>query len=315
MNKPKALKKGDRVAVIAPSSPISEGNRHKIKEAEEGIRNMGFEPVMYPSCNEVHGYLSGTDEIRAKDINDAFEDKNIDGIICMRGGYGTPRLLKMLNYEMIKANPKVFIGYSDITALHVVFNKICNMVTFHGPMASSDCFISDKTDYYTLESFEKNICNTKPLGIVNNPEGEDIITINGGKSEGEIVGGNLSLLAATLGSKYDLDTKGKILFIEEVGEHNYCVDRMLSSLALAGKFEDCAGVILGTWNKCERENNRKHSLDLEEIFDEIIKPFGKPIINNFRVGHVYPQATIPFGTRVRLDADKKEIEFLESACI
>ena len=312
INKPKALKTGDKIGVVAPSSPVR--NRELISIVETTIENMGFKPIMYPSCYEIHGFLSGTDKVRAEDINNAFGNNDIDGILCLRGGYGTPRILSMLDYSIIKNNPKVFIGYSDITGIHMVLNKICRMVTFHGPTGTSDCFIENNKNSYTKQILSKNIFKTKPLGIVENLGDEEIVTVNGGQAEGEIIGGNLSLLVSTLGSSYEIDTKGKIFFIEEVGEYNYKIDRMLNSLALAGKFEDCNGVILGTWKGCSKEHD-KYSLDLITMFNEIIKPFGKPVINNFRAGHVNPQITIPFGTKVRLDADKKEVEFLESACI
>lgn len=312
INKPKALRKGDRIGVVAPSSPVR--NRELIGKVETTIEKMGFKPVMYPSCYEIHGFLSGTDKVRAEDINNAFEDKNIDGVLCLRGGYGTPRILALLDYNIIKANPKVFLGYSDITGLHMALNKICRMVTFHGPTGTSDCFFEDDKISYSKHILSRNVFETKPLGIVKNPEREEIVTVNGGQAEGEIIGGNLSLLVSTLGSQYEVDTKEKIFFIEEVGEYNYKIDRMLNSLALAGKFKDCAGVILGTWKGCTKEHE-KYSLDLTTMFNEIIKPFGKPVINNFRAGHVNPQITIPFGTKVRLDANKKEVEFLESACV
>lgn len=311
INKPNALKKGDKVAVVAPSSPVPLKERYKIEKSEESIRNLGLDPVMYPSCYAMHGFLSGKDELRAQDINNAFSNDDIKGIICLRGGYGTPRILPLLNYDVIKKNPKVFLGYSDITGLHMVLNKLCRMVTYHGPTGTSVSILEDKKNSYTMNILEKCLFTSESLGKIDNPDGEEILVVNGGKAEGEIIGGNLSLLVSTLGSPYEIDTKGKILFIEEVGEPNYKTDRMLSSLALAGKFKDCNGIILGTWSRCGPEDNRQESLDLEIIFDEIIKPFNKPMINNFRSGHVNPQITIPFGTKVRLDADKKEVTFLE----
>ncbi|WDV44957.1 LD-carboxypeptidase [Clostridiaceae bacterium M8S5] len=312
INKPKALKKGDTIAIIAPSSPVK--NHRYINLLNDVLECYGLNPIMYPSCYAKHGFLAGNDSLRAKDINDAFADKYVNGILCIKGGYGTPRLLPLLDYETIRRNPKVFMGYSDITGLHMVLNQICRMVTFHGPVGMSDCFVKNKMDEYTKKSIINNIFKTDVIGSVKNPIGEEIITINDGQTYGEIIGGNLSLLVSTLGSPYEIDTRGKILFIEDVGEMYYRLDRMFNSLALAGKFKDCNGIILGTWNKCEKEYE-DFSLSLETIIDEIIKPYNKPTINNFRAGHIHPQATIAFGTKVRLNATTKEIEFLESACI
>lgn len=317
--KPKALQKGDRVAIIAPSSAT---DLMSVKNAEKRISAMGLEPVMYPTCFTRYGHLSATDEERAKDINDAFSDENIDGIICLRGGYGTPRILNMLDYNIIKSNPKVFVGYSDITGLHMVFNKICRMVTYHGPMATSGFgkIENEHVEFeeYTYDSLRRNIFTNEPVGLFNNPQNEELYTLVGGKAKGEIIGGNLSLLTSTLGSQYELDAKGKILFIEDVDEPVYRIDRMLTSLALAGKFNDCAGIILGTWVNCEREKKSYEDgldLPLEEVFNNTLVKYNKPIISNFRAGHNYPQPTIAFGTFVEMDADKKEIIFTESGNI
>ncbi|MEW6623384.1 MAG: LD-carboxypeptidase [Bacillota bacterium] len=314
--KPKALSEGDKVAIISPTSPA---DMEVVNKGEQRIRAMGLEPVMYPTCYTRYGYLSAADEKRAEDVNNAFADESIKGIICLRGGYGTMRILDLLDYDMIKKNPKVFLGFSDITGLHAAFNKICRMVTFHGPMATSSFAkvkgTRVKFEKYTYESLRKNLFTNEAPGLVENPEGEVMKSLVGGKAEGEIIGGNLSLLAATLGSPYEVDAKGKILFIEDVGEKIYRVDRMLTSLALAGKFRDCAGVILGTWIDCPQEQgDREESSDLtlEEVFKDIIVPYNKPIIANFRAGHNFPQPTIAFGTRVIMDADKKEIIFTES---
>jgi len=314
--KPKSLQKGDCVAIIAPSSAT---DLKSVEKAEKRIRAMGLNPVMYPTCFTRYGHLSATDEERARDINNAFSDSNINGIICLRGGYGTPRILDMLDYNMIKSNPKVFVGFSDITGLHMAFNKICRMVTYHGPMASSgiakveeDCVIFEE---YTYESFKKNIFTNEPIGIYKNPKNEELFTLVGGKSKGELIGGNLSLLVSTLGSPYELDVKGKILFIEEVDEPIYKIDRMLTSLALAGKFKDCEGIIIGTWTNCEREKKSYeggYDLPLEEVLNNTLVKYNKPIISNFRAGHSYPQPTMAFGTIVEMDADNKQIIFTES---
>lgn len=316
MIKPRPLQIGDKVAIIAPSSST---DLKSVENGEKKIRALGLNPVMFPTCYKNYGHLAASDEERAQDVNDAFKGENIKGIICLRGGYGTPRILDLLNYEMIASNPKVFVGFSDITALHTAFNQICNMVTFHGPMATSN-FAKIKNDkvefeHYSCESLVKNIFTNEPIGLFNNPNNQELKGLCYGKAEGFLTGGNLTLLVSTLGSKYEIETKGKILFIEEVGEPIYKIDRMLTSLALAGKFHDCSGIILGTFVNCEREKKAYEGgldLTLEEVIENTLVKYNKPIIYNFKAGHNFPQPTMALGTKVIIDADLKQVIFLES---
>ncbi len=314
--KPRALREGDRVAVISPTTPAA---TDAVEKAEQRIRALGLVPVMFPTCYSRYGHLADTDEKRAADVNHAFADDGIRGIFCLKGGYGTMRILNLLDYGMIRQNPKVFVGFSDITGLHAAFNRICRMVTYHGPMAMSSFGKVKggkvKFEPYTYDSLRRNLFTDEAPGRVENPEGEILGSLVEGKAEGEIIGGNLSLLAATLGSPYEVDAKGKILFIEDIGEAVFKVDRMLTSLALAGKFRDCAGILMGPWIDCEpeqREPEGGSDLPLEQVFRDIIVPFDKPVITNFRAGHIFPQITIAFGTKVIMDADKKEVIFTES---
>ncbi|WP_419824054.1 S66 peptidase family protein [Anoxybacterium hadale] len=308
MLKPKCLKAGDRIALIAPSSPVTE---EKLKLCANSVKFLGLKPVIYPSATMSHGYLSGPDVIRAKDINDAFQNPDIEGIFCVRGGYGMTRILNKIDYKSIAKNPKLLIGYSDITGLHVALNQKCKLITLHSPMPSRGW---DSLDSVTLGCLRESLLSSKPLGAAPEMKGEPIEIIHPGVAEGQIIGGNLSLLAATLGTPYEINTKNKILFIEEVEERNYKIDRGLTSLALAGKFRDCAGIILGTWADCgDPDVEPEHNLTLSQVFEEVIKPFQKPTINNFRAGHIYPQITIPMGVRTLLDADHGSVTFLESA--
>ena len=293
---PEPLKAGDKVAITAPSSPVPEA---KMEMSVESIKFLGLEPVIMPSCHMGHGYLAGPDAQRAKDINDAFRDETIKGIFCLRGGYGTTRILPMLDFEMIKNNPKVFIGYSDITSLHYNINQKCNLVTFHGPMPTTDYRVHEG---FTNDSLRNCLFTPENLKTITNPEEEPIKILNEGFAKGPLVGGNLSLMTGTLGSPYEVDTKGKILFIEDVDEDLYRLDKMLTALSLAGKFRDCEGIILGTFERCEPEEHP--SLTLEEIFDEVVLPWNKPTILNLRAGHIYPQSTLPMGTEVSFEANE-----------
>lgn len=308
MLKPKPLKPGDRIALIAPSSPVDED---KLLQAIDSVKFLGLIPVLYPSATMSHGYLSGPDEARAADVNSVFADPNIDGIFCLRGGYGVTRILDRIDFKMIAKNPKLFLGYSDITGLHVALNQLSNLVTLHAPMPSRGFHTLDPV---TLQSLAGCIFSASAPGLVPDIEDELIETIHPGVATGLLVGGNLSLLTATLGSPYEVDTKNKILFIEEVDEKNYKVDRGLTSLALAGKFSDCKGILLGTWADVgDPDVEEEKNLTLHQIFEEVVKPFGKPTINNFRAGHIYPQITIPMGTKARLSATDGTVEFLEAA--
>lgn len=307
MNKPKALKKGDTIGLISPASPTTKEN---VEKAKEKIIEMGFKVKMGNSPYERYGYLSGSDEIRANDINEMFSDDEVDGIVCLRGGYGTPRILDLIDYDIVKDNPKVFVGYSDITALHIAFNQKSDLVTFHGPMVTSD-MTSNFSDF-SSESFLKAIMNTEPIGKISNPKEAEIITINGGIAEGSIIGGNLSLISDTIGTPYEIDVKGKILFIEETNEDPYNIDKMINHLRLAGIFEDAIGIVIGDFNNCEK-GKHEENLTLEQIFVDLIKPSGKPIIYNLKSGHCKPMITLPFGVKARLDADKKELVILEDS--
>ncbi len=318
MNKPELLKNGDKVAVVAPSSAA---DLQSVEKGEQKLKAMGLNPVMLPTCYTNYGHLSAPDYDRAKDINDAFRDESIKGIICLRGGYGTPRILNMLDYEMIAKNPKVFMGFSDITALHMAFNQICSMITFHGPMATSN-FAKFKNegiifDTYTYNSLYKNIFTNEPLGEHINPKDEPLSVFCNGTAEGRLIGGNLTLLVSTLGSPYELDARNKIIFIEEVNEPIYKIDRMLTTLALAGKFEQCAGVVFGTFTGCQREEKAYEGgldLTLEEVINNTVVSFKKPVIGNLKAGHSFPQPTLPLGTYVKIDADNNKIFFTESGC-
>lgn len=311
MLKGKRLKYGDTIGLIGPSGAVRKEGA--VDRAVAYMEEMGFRVKVGESAHAKYGYLSGTDELRAKDICAMFADPDVDAIVCTRGGYGTMRMLDMLDYDLIRANPKVFVGFSDITALHNAFGEKCGLVTFHGPMATSwnDCF----PDGFTKPAFERAVMKAAPLGELTNAPGyHERETVNPGSAEGMLVGGNLSLLAGTIGTPYEIDTRGRILFIEEVGERTYCVDRMLTQLRLAGKFRDCAGIVFGDFNDCPVEYPQ-FGLTLSEVIRDIAAPCGKPIFTGLQAGHVSPQITLPFGVMARMDADNCTLTVLESAVL
>lgn len=297
---PRGLKIGDTIGIIAPSSPFS---KYNLEEIEMGFKDLGYKVKFGKSLRRRYkGYLSGEDKIRAKDIEDMFLDKEVSGIICIRGGYGTPRILDMIDYDIIKSNPKFFVGFSDITALHVAFNQKANLATIHGVMAGSVL----EWDSFTYKSLLDSINMSHKLEI-SNPRNEKIITISDGSCEGKLIGGNLSLLVSTIGSNYEVNTKGKIIFIEEVGESIYKIDRMLTQLGLSGKFDDCEGIIFGDFCDCKKEENDEFTI--EEILKDRVEKYNKPCIYNLKSGHCMPMITIPFGIKCKLDANNQTVQF------
>ncbi|ABW17963.1 S66 peptidase family protein [Alkaliphilus oremlandii] len=309
MIKPNALKFGDVIGIVAPSGPTT---KERVKLAKDQLEGLGFQVKLGHSCYEKHGYLSGKDEVRARDLNHMFEDQEVQGIICLRGGYGASKILNRIDLEQIAKRPKVFVGYSDITALHLAMNQISKLVTFHGPMGSSD--IAGGLDDFTREGFLKAVMGSSPMGEIQNPKGKKMQSLVGGKANGILVGGNLSLIAATMGTPYEIDTKGKILFLEEIGEEPYRVDRMLTQLLLSGKLGDAEGILLGDWMDCEPEEPEK-SLSLMAVFEEIIGPLGKPTIYDVEAGHCSPMITLPFGVRSFLDAEEGRLIIEEGGTV
>lgn len=305
MIRPKPLQKGDKVAIISPASP---SDKNLIDKCIASLNELGLKVVIGESCLSEHGFLSGTDDIRANDINCMFADKNIKGIFALRGGYGCARLLDLIDFKLIKKNPKIFIGYSDITALHIAINQKSKLITYHGPMISTE--LIKGLDEYSADYYKKFIFEHEKIEDLLNPEGNSLEIINNGIASGELIGGNLSLICSSLGTKYEINTKNKILFLEEVDEVPYKVDRMLTHLKQSGKLKEANGIILGAFTNCIAPNNKK-SLSLQEVFNDIILPLKKPTISNLACGHCLPTLTLPLGEKVLLDANNKKIKILK----
>ncbi|WP_195987904.1 LD-carboxypeptidase [Clostridium sp. D53t1_180928_C8] len=304
MIKPKPLQQGDSVAIIAPASPV---DKTLIDKCVSSLKDLGLEVVVGTSCLSDHGFLSGTDDIRANDINRMFADKNIKGIFAIRGGYGCARLLDLIDFKMIKKNPKIFVGYSDITALHIAINQKSKLITYHGPMVSTE--LIKGLDEYSADYYKRFLFSKENINEIFNPIGCNLEVISHGIANGQLIGGNLSLVCSSLGTKYEINTKNKILFLEEVDETPYKIDRMLLHLKQSGKFKDASGIILGSFTNCIASANKK-SLSLEEVFNEIILPLKKPTISKLVCGHCLPTLTLPLGSNVILDANEKRIKLI-----
>ena len=308
MLKPKALKKGDTLGVIGISGAMH--NREvNYQNMLDGIESLGFNVIVDDTCASQYGYLSGTDAERAAAVNRMFDNDRADAVVCMRGGYGVHRMLDGVNFDIIRANPKVFLGYSDITAIHTAIHQKVGMVTFHGPMPSTDW---REMDDFTRESLMRALTRTEPLGVLKNPEGIPTKCWVPGVCEGPLVGGNLTLIASACGTPWALDVTDKVLLLEDVGEKIYRLDSMLTQLRQAGMFEKCAGVVLGNFTRCTIEYP-DYALDLDDIIRDIIVPAGKPVLADMMIGHEDTKITVPLGVRCRVDAGAGKLEILESA--
>jgi muramoyltetrapeptide carboxypeptidase len=306
--KPKRLSPGDTIGIVAPASP---GDAELAMAGVKWLETQGFCVQLGMTVDQTLGYLAGADTLRAADINTMFASPDIDGIICLRGGYGTMRLLELLDYNMIRSHPKVFVGYSDITALHTSIGQRTGLVTFHGPMVGSD--MGKGLSDYTLDYFTRAMTAPSPLGpIINPPLTVPPICIAPGKAQGYLTGGNLSLIVATLGTPYEIDTRGKILCLEEVAEAPYRLDRMLTQLLLAGKLQDAAGIVFDVCPDCEIENEPP-SFTVQEVLQDRLGHLDKPVLSHLYFGHTADKATLPLGVLAVLNSCSTELEIIETA--
>lgn len=288
MMKPSKLKEGDNVGVIAPASPPKSEPLHR------GIRfleKLGLNVKVGESVHKKYGYLAGADKERIEDIHEMFKKQDVKAIFCACGGFGTGRIVSRLDFDLIRNNPKIFWGYSDITFLHTAIHQQTGLVTFHGPMLSSDVGLDDVHEA-TKESF-RQLFQTKDIDYTYDKT--KLKTVVEGIAKGPLIGGNLTLLASTLGTPFEVNTKGKILFIEDIDEEPYQVDRMVNQLKMANKFNDASGIIIGDFKNCEPKR-RKRSLTLDEVLTEHIASAGKPVLKGFNIGHSSPSIAIPVGS-------------------
>lgn len=293
---------GDTIGIICPASAE---NAETIQKGIKFFKNHGFNIKEGKHIYKRLGYLAGTDEERASDLNDMFIDPCVKMILCIRGGYGSMRTLPYLDFNIIKNNPKIFVGFSDITTYLNSFYDRCSLITFHGPMINSNF-----DDEFTLKSLLNITMNGYKHLTIKNPD--DIPTKSNSIShvQGVLVGGNLSLICSTLSTPFEIDTNNKILFIEDVGEEPYAIDRMLTQLLLANKLQVCKGIILGQFTKCSLPHYER-SLTLEQVISDRILSLNIPAIYNFMSGHDYPKLTLPIGANINLNCKNGSIKVLE----
>lgn len=310
------LQPGDKIGITTPGFLISEEGA---QQAIENITKLGFEPIYTNMLGGKNGYFCGTDKERADELNAMIKDPEIKGIIFARGGYGCARILDMIDYKALKKNPKVIMGFSDITALINAINQKTGLVTFHGPIART--LHGD----YNIEQFSNVVLNPTSEYVIESTE-EDLLkaeedkiyeryVITQGKAIGELVGGNLTLICSMMGTPYEIDMKGKIVMIEDVGEEPYRIDRMLTQLIASGQLSKAAGIVFGISDGCERseKSSAPNSFTLREVIEDRIKPLDIPAVHGLSFGHVDNNFTFPIGIKAELDTDSMTITLLEEA--
>lgn len=284
----KKLKCINDISTFGIIAPASSNDKETIDKNIDNFKKLGYKIKISNTIYKSYGYLAGSDKERALSLNEMFKDKDVDAIICYRGGYGSIRMAPYLDLKVIKANPKPFIGYSDITLLLNYINKRCGFVTFHGPMINSNFNDKLTKDYFI--NILKN--NNFPITYNLNELIENNIVYNIRDFSGKIVGGNLSLIVSTLSTPYEINFKDNILFIEEINESLYAVDRMLSQLISCGKLKNVCGIIIGQFTNCKDEET---SFDINHIIKEKLEKLKIPLIIGFPAGHDYPNIILPIG--------------------
>lgn len=310
--RPRRLAPGDTVAMVAPASATFV--RLELELAREALETLGLKVVVGEHLLERHGYLAGQDAARAADINRFFADPSVKAVLPIRGGWGSSRVLPYLDYAAMRNDPKVVLGFSDITALLLAINVKANLVTFHGPNGMG------RWDGWSADFVKRVLFSAEAVTFENPHEKGDFIiqtenrtqTIVPGTTRGTLLGGNLTVLTALLGSPYLPPWDGCILFLEDVGEDIYRVDRMLTSLKLAGVLQKIRGFVFGTCEECE-PGEGYGSLTLEEVFDDHIRPLKVPSWRGAMIGHRMPQFTLPVGAEVEIDATQATIKMLKPA--
>lgn len=309
-----ALKAGDTIAFVAPAGPVE---IEPITRYATQLEAIGFHVQIPPNVVRKWEYLAGTDEERANELNEAIRNPEVKAIFAIRGGFGLTRILDRIDYEALRKSPKVVVGYSDLTALHLAIARKTQLVTFHGPMPMSNLWQADTPKYkYANDAFRRVVfAKSYSDGTVGFaiPLPTDVTTkaLVGGKATGRLVGGNLSLVCATLGTPYAIDPKDSILFLEDVNEAPYRVDRMLSQLRLAGILNAVSGVVIGDFSSKDAEEKRAINRVLQEYFGSL----RVPVLMNFPVGHVPENATIPHGALAEIDSEKLSLRLLENPVV
>ena len=308
---PKRLTAGDTVGLVLPATAASEAD--EIQFAKEQLEAIGFKVVIGPHAFDKWGYFAGRDRDRADDINRMFADDKVAGVVCYTGGWGSPRVLPFLDYDLIRSKPKVLIGYSDITALLNAVHKRTGLITFHGPVGGSTF------EPYTLENFRRVVMTAEPAGVLPSPAKKPnervdrtnrVLRLTNGKATGRLIGGNLTMIATLMGTPFQPETAGAIFFLEDVHEEPYRIDRMLTQLSLGGMFDHVAGIVFGRCSDC---GIKGPSFSLEEILHDRFGSLPVPAISGLSFGHIEQKLVLPIGAKATLDADAGTLRIDEAA--
>lgn len=305
--KPKRLKKGDLIGIISPASTPEDS--FKFEESVTYIEKLGYRVKIGKNALKSEGYLAGIDKERLSDFHEMFKDKNVKAIFCSRGGYGAFRLLEKIDYKIVKNNPKIFVGYSEITALQMAILHKTGLVTFAGPMPAKD-FV-DEIDPYTEENFWRMITSEKKMGRLKFPDGNKLPGITKGNATGRMIGGNLSVLSPMINSDFLPPFKDKIIMLEDVGEVPYKIDRMLNQLRISGAFKKMNGLLLGRFVDCFEHDPTKKTLTLGEVMEDYLGAIKKPVIYTFPHGHIDSKLTLGFGLMMKMNATRGFVEITE----
>ncbi|MBN1543331.1 LD-carboxypeptidase [candidate division KSB1 bacterium] len=296
--------------MVAPASPVFEAS--SAEEGAQALENLGFRVKRGKHLLARWGYLAGSDEQRVEDLHDFFQDPEVKAIVALRGGYGTLRLLPLLDYDLIRRHPKILLGYSDLTSLHLAIHRLAGIVTFHGAVALST--FNDYSKDYLLRTLGR----AEPCGPIKNPPHlfPRLIGKIDRPARGALVGGNLTLVCASLGTAHEIDTRGKILFLEEVGEEPYSIDRMLTQLGQAGKLQQAAGILVDRCAKCKPADYKpafNNTLSVEEILEDRLGHLDSPVLINLSIGHVADKPVLPLGVDAEIDPRTRSFALVENA--
>ena len=307
--KPPRLNKGNLIGIVSPASTPS--SREKVDKGVRYLESLGYRIKLGRHIMAQEGYLAGTDEQRAEDINDMLRDREVKAVFALRGGYGTPRILDRIDYRAARRNPKIVVGYSDITALQLALHRKTGLVTFSGPMVAVEMW--DSIDPFTEEHFWRMLTSSARVGVLRNPDDLPLTARNKGRAAGVLTGGNFSLVMSLFGTPYLPSLRGSILVLEDVDESPHRVDRMFSQLKNAGISKSLAGLVLGQFTDCVPSDPSKPYRTIDQVLDEAVRSITFPVLMNLQYGHLAKKLTLPFGLRASLDAGSGTLNIPEGA--
>ncbi len=304
---PPPLRKGDTVLLFAPSSPLS--GEQSVEDIARAVEALGYRTRIGETCRGAAacGYAAAPAARKAEELNRAFADPTIHGIWCVRGGSTAWQMLPFLDYEAVRRHPKALIGFSDVTSLHLALQRRCGLVTWHGPTANRTLDWGEED--FSRRSLEAALGDWESLPVENPPDSR-LTALRPGRAEGILVGGNLSLVAASIGTPWQVETEGKILFLEDVGEDVYALERMLAQLWYGGIFDRAAGVLLGAFTQCA--NRYREDYGPEALMADFFREYPKPVLLGLRSAHVSPMVTLPLGATCHMDAGTGRVEFFRT---